>query len=970
MLSLYFKPFFTMFGFAFLGWTIMLPKSFAFDHGGGSAKRIECIEKILSVIPEEQRNQPLQSEFLSLEELRTLSQKPQFTIKNMNNEQNVAILANFPERNSFDNGRGGGMLAVGGDQGLTLAVGKESSHLWVYDYDPKTSVFWRILLEGLKQNPTPADFLAFMERFEKDHLNEAEQSKLSHLLSPEGLKIHQLFSNNANLSEHFQFLRDLKTSSGDPGSFLATEKDYSYARKLAIEDHITFVRGNHLDKELFAKIGHDADLRNTRFHNIYLSNTIEQRYLMDPNHELAKFVTLAGDRVDASSVLSRLEDEVSGIENAAREGKLDIVNHYLADLKEDNGQIIYPKNFESTQEFLELQDLFLEAASNGWNQFFKNLGTLPFSIHADILSSLATPFRLADIDPSFYTIVGKESRIEKNGMGLEWEYTMGNLTRFLNSEGAIDRHRKLLTTRMNTLKDRLLRLKAGNSNSISPENRSEIETLLTKWDATTHNPLRGGSINGAEARAMDLDGMNLPIHAQVSQNRIRSLTERPILDAHEIRARQDAIHEILLENDGNLLKKMKDIYGNEESQKWRRTYYNSNDISVNLSKSPDVFTLNSMEQSAADGRLSTVGYINPEKVSEFEREETERKEGRIAFLKEVQTLSQALKGTHSPRLDQLRWILQACSDSSHPYFVEPYFRDLLDNPKNLRFDQLKKISAMPLTVRSRLKTVEQAYGELAMYYDLAKNANQRGWTHFARILDPEEFRPTIIFKDAHNPRVLEKSKVDLSKPSIPNDFDASPKNGTSLVISGPNGQGKTTLGRTVVQSLLFSQLGSPGPFEEAALTPLLPTMFIRPPDDPTQELSSFMAVGGALSKFAAAMKANPYRLLFLDEPSTGSIPEINADLEVIALNDIGKTGAIVVATSHQKETLDLAIKNPGVFRNMHFENFRFLPGPLQDLGPMYEGAATALEKANVKPEWIEALRARAQERLQKKTDLK
>jgi hypothetical protein len=37
---------------------------------------------------------------------------------------------------------------------------------------------------------------------------------------------------------------------------------------------------------------------------------------------------------------------------------------------------------------------------------------------------------------------------------------------------------------------------------------------------------------------------------------------------------------------------------------------------------------------------------------------------------------------------------------------------------------------------------------------------------------------------------------------------------------------------------------------------------------------------------------------------------------------------------------------------------------------MYEGAATALEKANVKPEWIEALRARAQERLQKKTDLK
>jgi hypothetical protein len=91
---------------------------------------------------------------------------------------------------------------------------------------------------------------------------------------------------------------------------------------------------------------------------------------------------------------------------------------------------------------------------------------------------------------------------------------------------------------------------------------------------------------------------------------------------------------------------------------------------------------------------------------------------------------------------------------------------------------------------------------------------------------------------------------------------------------------------------------------------------------------------------------------------------------VIALNDIGKTGAIVVATSHQKETLDLAIKNPGVFRNMHFENFRFLPGPLQDLGPMYEGAATALEKANVKPEWIEALRARAQERLQKKTDLK
>src|SRR5262249_38788907 len=109
--------------------------------------------------------------------------------------------------------------------------------------------------------------------------------------------------------------------------------------------------------------------------------------------------------------------------------------------------------------------------------------------------------------------------------------------------------------------------------------------------------------------------------------------------------------------------------------------------------------------------------------------------------------------------------------------------------------------------------------------------------------------------------------------------------------------------------------------------------------------------------------ASPFSLIVMDEILPGTIREIREDLETIFLQELAKTGAITMTSTHNWGATGLAKASPQTFRNFHVSKFAVIPGETGDLETMYQGAALALKKAGTPQYIIDELLAKGKERL-------
>lgn len=334
-----------------------------------------------------------------------------------------------------------------------------------------------------------------------------------------------------------------------------------------------------------------------------------------------------------------------------------------------------------------------------------------------------------------------------------------------------------------------------------------------------------------------------------------------------------------------------------------------------------------------------------------------------SMLTEMQFLTTVLKTANSPRLQRLSSILEAVSSENHSYQIASWVNRYIQTTDSLErlsmLDQVDNFSNNNL-IAKKFAVVLQAYAEVAVYYDIANHAYNKGWTTFPTVLEQNAQRgPVLEVENAHSPRV----NISSPQSSVPNSIRLSKEAGKNIIITGPNANGKSTFLRTLAQHLVLAEMGSPVPADAMTFTPLELVPYIHPSDSPKDAVSLFMAEGKVLwSKVYGRAARTPFTFVVMDEILPGTIPEIREAAETAFLEELNKAGVLSVTATHSWGTAELSETAPRDFRSFHVDKYRLRPGRVQDIEAMYDGALQALENVG----WPEPVLKRIRELGQKK----
>jgi DNA mismatch repair protein MutS2 len=147
--------------------------------------------------------------------------------------------------------------------------------------------------------------------------------------------------------------------------------------------------------------------------------------------------------------------------------------------------------------------------------------------------------------------------------------------------------------------------------------------------------------------------------------------------------------------------------------------------------------------------------------------------------------------------------------------------------------------------------------------------------------------------------------------AVPNDVVLSPSTPV-LVISGPNAGGKSVALTTVGQCVLMTMAGMLPPCAPESLIPVLKGLHAVPGDleDMDQHLSTFT---GHLHRLNRVLpQCGPHHLVLVDEITVGTEPEQGAALGGAYLNELGRSGALVLLATHYERLKAIASTAPNM----------------------------------------------------------
>jgi DNA mismatch repair protein MutS len=208
-----------------------------------------------------------------------------------------------------------------------------------------------------------------------------------------------------------------------------------------------------------------------------------------------------------------------------------------------------------------------------------------------------------------------------------------------------------------------------------------------------------------------------------------------------------------------------------------------------------------------------------------------------------------------------------------------------------------------------LKQLSDVIGELDSLIAISFLAQKGAWA-FPKIDDSFEFK--LI--GSRHPVVDEVLRGKF----VPNDIELSPTQARTLIITGPNMGGKSTLMRQMAQIILLGQIGAPVPASEAHWG-IFHSLYTRigAQDAITKGQSTFMVEMVELAHILT--HANERSFVVLDEIGRGTstydgMSVASASLEYLHT----RSGARIVFATHYHELTDLEARLPGL-KNTHMK---------------------------------------------------
>lgn len=194
----------------------------------------------------------------------------------------------------------------------------------------------------------------------------------------------------------------------------------------------------------------------------------------------------------------------------------------------------------------------------------------------------------------------------------------------------------------------------------------------------------------------------------------------------------------------------------------------------------------------------------------------------------------------------------------------------------------------------------------------------------------------------------------LGENAIPLDFQIG-KEYRTLVITGPNTGGKTVSLKTIGLLILMVQSGLHIPVNKESEIAIFDRILVDIGDKQSIEQSLSTFSGHMKNIIEIISKARYSTLILLDEIGTGTDPSEGAGLAAAILDELYRSGAITIASTHYGEIKDFAEQHQG-FENGCMEFDTKTLGPLYKLSIGKAGKSNALwisERLGMRPKVLE-----------------
>ena len=208
-----------------------------------------------------------------------------------------------------------------------------------------------------------------------------------------------------------------------------------------------------------------------------------------------------------------------------------------------------------------------------------------------------------------------------------------------------------------------------------------------------------------------------------------------------------------------------------------------------------------------------------------------------------------------------------------------------------------------------LKMLSESIGELDALLSLSFLALKPAWT-FPRIDDSFELK----LVDSRHPVVDESLRGQF----VSNSVEFSPASARTLMITGPNMGGKSTIMRQIAQIILLGQMGAPVPAREASWG-IFDSLYTRigAQDAIAKGQSTFMVEMVELAHIL--LHANNRSFVVLDEIGRGTSTYDGMSVASASLEHLhNRSGARIVFATHYHELTEMETRLPGL-RNAHMK---------------------------------------------------